>query len=63
MIAVVVEPVRKGRRWLGVRVGRVLVYEPPRRSDEVEHEADRREIELVILPTPEAIKTLQGESC
>jgi len=27
--------------------------------DEVKHEADRREIELVILPTAEAIKTLQ----
>ena len=28
-------------------------------TDEVKHEADRREIELVILPTAEAIKTLQ----
>ena len=28
--------------------------------DEVKHEADRREIELVILPTAEAIKTLQN---
>ena len=27
--------------------------------DEVKYEADRREIELVILPTAEAIKTLQ----
>jgi hypothetical protein len=27
--------------------------------DEVKREADRREIELVILPTAEAIKTLQ----
>ena len=27
--------------------------------DEVKHEADRREIELVILPTADAIKTLQ----
>ena len=27
--------------------------------DEVKHEAHRREIELVILPTAEAIKTLQ----
>ena len=27
--------------------------------DEVKHEADRREVELVILPTAEAIKTLQ----
>ena len=27
--------------------------------DEVKHEADRREIELVIRPTAEAIKTLQ----
>ena len=27
--------------------------------DEVKHEADRREIELIILPTAEAIKTLQ----
>lgn len=27
--------------------------------DEVKHAADRREIELVILPTAEAIKTLQ----
>jgi hypothetical protein len=27
--------------------------------DEVKHEANRREIELVILPTAEAIKTLQ----
>ena len=27
--------------------------------DKVKHEADRREIEVVILPTAEAIKTLQ----
>ena len=27
--------------------------------DEVKREADRREIQLVILPTAEAIKTLQ----
>jgi hypothetical protein len=29
--------------------------------DEVRHEADRREVELLTLPTSEAIRALQGE--